>query len=198
MQVRDKRMLEGIEKHKYMSTNQIAEIYFTAIKKPEQRVNKARTRLAKMYAYKLLNRTRYPGEPYIYYSHQGNNKSHKINHYLAITDVLIQILPQLPGSSRVDYDVEVKVADDIITDLVISYHNEFRKESRTYYIEVELDSSGDIENKIRSYEDYLEDHDGRLLVVCKKKRIADKIRSGRWAIPVKVLDLNAIREQWAK
>lgn len=96
-----------------------------------------------------------------------------------------------------DYDIEVKVADDIITDLMISYRNEFRKESKIYYVEVELDSSGDIENKIRSYEEYLEDNEGRLVVVCKKKRIAEKIRAGRWAIPVKVLDLAAVKEQWA-
>jgi len=76
-------------------------------------------------------------------------------------------------------------------------HAKLLELAKTYYIEVELDSSGDIESKIRSYEDYLEDHEGWLVVVCKKKRIADRIRKGRWAIPVKVLDIVAIKEQWA-
>jgi len=59
-----------------------------------------------------------------------------------------------------------------------------------------LDSSGDIESKIRSYEDYLEDNDGQLVVVCKHRRTAERIRQGRWMIPVMCLDLAAVKEQW--
>ncbi|MFA7078262.1 MAG: hypothetical protein WC147_07645 [Syntrophomonas sp.] len=60
-----------------------------------------------------------------------------------------------------------------------------------------MDSSGDIESKIRSYEEYLEDHEGQQVVVCKHRRAAERIRQGKWMIPVMCLDLAAVKDQWA-
>jgi hypothetical protein len=167
-----------------MRTDQIAELYFKSIKNSDQRVSKARARLLKLYRGKMVNRARYPGEAYIYFT-QGKADNRKRQHYLAITDVLLQIMAHLPAGSRVDYDIEVK-RGQVITDLLIRYRNEFRKEQRTYYVEVELDSSGDIENKIRAYEDIIED--GTLIVACKHRRTLERVKAGRWVIPVVACD----------
>lgn len=124
---------------------------------------KARERLLKLYRNKLLDRARYPNEPYIYFT-RGLPKSHKMNHYVVITEVLMKIIQQLPVSSRIDYDIEVKTGD-VITDLVVYYKNNFRGESATLYVEVELDSSADIEAKIRAYETSIEE--GWVIIACK-------------------------------
>jgi hypothetical protein len=65
-EVRDQKLLEGVIKHKYIMPEQAAELFFTSIKNPEYRTKKAAARLLKLYRYKLLNRFRVPGEPYIY------------------------------------------------------------------------------------------------------------------------------------
>ena len=96
---------------------------------------------------------------------------------------MLQILPQLPSGSKIDYDIEVQHGD-VITDLVIHYKNEFRGETRTYYVEVELDSTGDVGRKIRAYEEIIEDDDV-LLVVCKHKRTEVKILGEKHLIKVK-------------
>ena len=191
MQTRDMKVLEGIEKHKYLRTDQAAELYFQAIKDPVQRVSKARTRLLMLHRQKLLKRARFPGEHFIYFTH-GNTRSHKMNHYITITDIFLQLKKNFPASSNIDYDIEVKHGD-IITDLVIDYKNEFREEHARYYVEVELDSSGDVEAKIRAYEEVLDQQD-KLVVVCKHHRTAAKIQANKYIIPVMVCTLDTIQE----
>ena len=195
MEVRDLKMIEGIEKHKYLRTDQAAELYFQAIKNRQQRISKARSRLLMLYKHKLLQRARFPNEPYIYFIH-GSTRSHKMNHYLTITDVLLQILPLLPASSKINYDIEIKTGSQI-TDLLLTYSNEFRKEKRIYYIEVELDSSGDIESKIRAYENIIDEDKGQLIVVAKHQATLKRIQTTQYFIPVVTLDLAHIKEQWA-
>lgn len=154
---------------------------------------KAAARLLVLYRAKLIQRTRYPGDPYIYFV-SGNRYSHKLQHYLTITDILLQIIKLAPAGSKIDYDIEVSQGD-VITDLLIKYSNEFRKEKRTYCIEVELDSSGDIIEKIRKYED-LDLEDSILVIICKHRRTIDKIQSSQYIIPVRCIDLAHITDQW--
>lgn len=173
MQARDMKLLEGIEKHRYLRADHAAQLYFqSTIKKPEQQQSKARERLLMLYRNKLVDRARYPNEPYIYFT-KGSPRSHKMNHYLAITEVLIKIIKQLPASSKIEYDIEVQHGE-VITDLVIYYKNNFRKEEFTLYVEVELDSSADIEQKIRAYEESITD--GVLIVVAKHPATIKRIK----------------------
>lgn len=194
MQIRDLKVLEGVEKHRYLRVDQAAELYFQTVRNPDQRRKKAAARLLVLHRAKLVQRTRYPGDPYIYYI-QGNRYSHKLQHYLAITDVLLQIKDLAPASSKLDYDIEV-TQGNIITDLVINYRNEFRQEKKTYYVEVELNSSGDILEKIRKYEEL--DFDNSVLVIIHKhRRTVEKIQSNKYIIPVRCVDLARIADQWA-
>ena len=152
-EVRDQKLLDGVMKHKYIIPEQAAELFFTTIKNKEYRDKKAAIRLLKLYQKKLVNRFRIPGDPFVY-TVTGNKYSTKMIHYLAITDVLIQIIKLLPSSSVIEYEVE-QDNGNVITDLYLSYRNDFRHESGQYFIEVELDSSRDILEKIPKYEDLI-------------------------------------------
>lgn len=186
MQIRDKKLLDGIEKHRYLRTDQAAELYFQAIKKQDQRQNKARERLLMLYKNKLVDRARYPNEPYIYYI-KGSPRSHKMNHYLTITEVLLKIKKQLPTGSYIQYEIESK-HEGIITDLVIYYKNNFRREEKTLYIEVELSNTNDIGAKIQAYEDNIDD--GVLIVVCKHLLTLRKVRETNTDLKIIATDLD--------
>ncbi len=191
---RDEKLLEGIIKHKYLRTDQAAELFFKAIKDKRQRERKASTRLLKFHQAKMVNRFRFPGTPYIYTT-SGTRYSPKILHYLTITDVLLELLPLFPASTRTEYEIELRQGE-IITDLYLSYKNEFRGTFGELCIEVELDSSGSIFEKIAKYETLLEDKPGRLIVVCKHRRTIDRIKAHEFDIPVQAIDLRYIREQF--
>ncbi|MEN6349356.1 MAG: hypothetical protein ABFD08_08185 [Syntrophomonas sp.] len=192
MEKRDMKILDGIELHRYMNTDQVAELYFQTIKDSGQRRKKAAARLLKLYQHKLVNRTRYPGEPYIYFV-RGGKYSHKIQHYMTITDVLLQLKSLLPAGARLTYDIEVSQGD-LITDLVLRFVNEFRKERSTYWIEVELESTGDIVEKVMKYEDL--EQEGTLVVVYKHSRTASRLKQEQFALPVQLLPLGDIKAQF--
>lgn len=190
---RDQKLLDGVIKHKYLIPEQAAELFFTNIKNSEYRKKKAAARLLTLHRHKLINRFRVPGDPFIYTAN-GSKYSTKMVHFLAITDVLLEIRKLLPSSSSFDYEIEYR-HHNVVTDLYISYSNGFRGESGEYFIEVELESSGDIMEKIQKYERILEKE--KLIIVCKHHRLVERIRSEDYYIPVQAIDLPYIKEQWA-
>jgi len=194
VEIRDQRVLEGIEKHRYLRADQVAELYFRTIKNSDQRKKKAAARLLVLYRSKLVQRTRYPGDPFIYFA-RGNKYSHKLQHYLTITDVLLQILDLIPASSKVEYEVEYSLGSGIIADLVIRYSNPFRQEKKTYYIEIELDSSGSIIEKLRKYEE-IEIEDSTVVVIAKHRYTIEKIQSTLFTVPIRAIDIRDIPGGW--
>lgn len=192
---RDEKLLDGIIKHKYLRTDQAAELYFQSIKNPEQRKRKAATRLLSLYRKKLVQRFRFPGEPYIY-TVSGTRYSPKILHYLAVTDSLIQLLPLLPPSSRVEYEIEYNMGKTI-TDFYVNWNNTFRAQQGEIFVEVELAGQQDVVEKIRKYEDLLFDRKNVLvLVICKHKRTIDRLRDDKFIMPVQAIDMRFIKEQF--
>lgn len=195
-QSRDQKLLDGIIKHKYLRTDQAAEIYFSNIKDPHQRRQKASTRLLRLYQRHLVQRFQFPGEPFIY-TCSGTKYSPKIHHYMAINDVLIQFLSLVPNGSRLEYEIEHPLGENITADINARYTNEFRGIRRNIYIEVELENTADIQAKITKYEEYADDHpDIELVVICKYKRTIDRIKSRGYDLPVQVIDMRFIREQF--
>jgi hypothetical protein len=189
---RDQKLLDGIMKHKYLIPGQAGELFFTTIENDVYREKKAAARLLSLYRKKLINRFRVPGDPFIYTA-SGSRYSTKMIHYLAITDVLLEIKKLLPSSSALEYEVEYH-HNNVIADLYICYSNHFRGESREYFIEVELESSGNIIDKIQKYERFIENE--KLIIVCKHHRVVERIRSEEYYIPVQAIDLQYIKEQW--
>lgn len=191
---RNEKLLDGIIHHKYLRTDQAAELFFKTIKNEKQRNRKASTELLKLYKAKMVQRFRFPGEPYIY-TCSGTKYSPKIIHYLAISDVLLETLKMLPTGSRSEYEVELR-QDNVITDLYLSWKNEFRKQSGELFIEVELENSQDVTTKIAKYEDILLDRPGsKLIIICKHKRTIDRIKAHDFDIPVQAIDIHYIRDQ---
>lgn len=194
-QNRDEKVLDGIIKHKYLRTDQAAELYFQSIRNPEQRKRKAATRLLSLYRKRLVQRFRFPGDPFIY-TVSGTRYSPKILHYLAVTDSLIQLLPLLPSSSRVEYEIEYNLGKSI-ADLYLTWNNEFRGQTGELFVEVELAGQQDIVEKIRKYEDLLYDRKNvMVLVICKHKRTIDRLRGDKFIMPVQAVDMRYVREQF--
>lgn len=195
-QNRDQKLLDGIIKHKYLRTDQAAEIYFSNIKDPHQRRQKASTRLLRLYQKHLVQRFQFPGEPFIY-TCSGTKYSPKIHHYMAINDVLIDLLSLVPNGGRFKHDIECPLGENIVADIYVHYTNEFRGIKRNLCFEVELESTADIFSKITKYEEYADDHpDIELIVICKHKRTIDRIKSRAYDLPVQAIDMRFIREQF--
>ena len=98
-----------------------------------------------------------------------------------------------PVGSRLTCEVEYNQGE-LITDLMVNYRSQFRKEHKMFWIEVENEPNGDIEEKIEKYEalkwsrsiENLEA--GCLYVVCKKQSTLRKLEAvnnaqGFFAIP---------------
>lgn len=194
---RDSRLLAGLEKWRYMTTAQAAELYFKTIKNPAQRHNKARERLKKLHDRGLCYRMRIPGEHYIYsLSNKGYN--HKVQHYLALVEVWLQLQTIKPSGTVLTCESEVRI-DDLIIDLWVEAKNNFRNETRNYFIEVELNSSGDIKEKFFKYEALLWrrkrdfNQSGILVIATSKKLSGLSTESG---ISLKVVRLNNLAEDW--
>lgn len=194
---RDVKVLEGIERHKYIRSDQVAELYFQAIRNPAQRKMKANARLRKLYERKMCQRMRFPGEPYIYCVN-GSRYSTKLQHYLAIVDVLISILYTIPDYIKVSYDVEKNIEDEVITDLYLTTQNSFTRETKDYYIEVQLNSSEDITEKLRKYEVLFDacEVSGTLVIVSPSQSTLDKVKRYHGAIRAVCINLNRVREEW--
>jgi len=199
-QARDMRIMEGLESFRYMRSDQIAELYFANIRDKGQRGKKTSERMKKMFSRGLVRRFRFGCEPYVY-TVEGASYSNKILHYLTIVDVLIQLQKIKPAGSVLKWETEIKF-DDIITDLYVEYRNEFRHEQKNYFIEIELNSSGDIMQKIDKYYRLLR-HRKRenisgdyLYILCLKMSVAVKIEGANYDFPVKALPLKDFEKDW--
>jgi hypothetical protein len=117
---------------------------------PEQRLKKASERLKRMYDRGYVQRFRFPSEPFIFTA-KGNKYSQRIQHFLMIVDTWIALRKLKPSGSVLTCEIEIK-QENVITDLVVEYRNNFRQENKIYWIEVENESTGDILEKIKSYE----------------------------------------------
>jgi len=183
-----------------MRSDQIAEMFFTSIKKKEQRVKKTSERMKKLYARGFVKRFRYGCEPFIY-TIDGVANTNKHLHYLTVVEVLIQLQKLKPVGSVLRWETEVKF-DDIICDLHLEYRNEFRQEKKEYFIEVELNSSGDVMAKIDKYKRLFRARQrenkagGCLCVLCSKVAVVAKIERGDWDIPVKAVLLSDLSTGW--
>jgi len=194
------RVMEGLEQFRYMRSDQIAELYFPTIRNKSQRIKKTSERMKKLFARGFVKRMRFGCEPYVY-TIDGVSYSNKILHYLTIVDVLIQLQKIKPAGSVLRYETEIKF-DDIICDLHLEYRNEFRQERKEYFIEIELNSSGDVIQKIEKYNRLFRArrrdnkiNDG-LYVLCSKVSAMGKIERGNLDMPVKVLLLSDLSAGW--
>jgi len=197
---RDMRIMEGLESFRYMRSDQIAEMYFTSIKKKDQRIKKTSERMKKLFTRGFVKRFRYGCEPFIY-TIDGVANTNKHIHYLTVVEVLIQLQKLKPAGSALRWETEVKF-DDIICDLHLEYRNEFRKEKKEYFIEVELNSSGDVMQKIEKYRRLFRarkrggKEDCRLCILCSKIAVVGKIERAELDIPVKAILLSDLSAVW--
>jgi|GEM_PF-2771338 len=197
---RDMRVLEGIEKFRYLNTPQIAELYFQAVKNPEQRIKKTCERMKRMYDRGYVQRFRFPSEPYIF-TVKGNKFSHHIQHYMMITNCWIALQKMRPSGSRLSCEIEVK-QDNVITDLLIEYKNGFRKENKLYWIEVENESNGDILEKVNAYEALAWKRqaegllEGQLLVVYKKNTTVRRLETYTGEQRIKLISYQDFEREW--
>lgn len=148
-QFRDWRVMEGLEQFRYMRSDQIADMYFSNIKKKDQRIKKVSERMKKLHKRGLVKRFRFGCQPYVY-TIDGTDYNRKTLHYLTVVDVLLQIQKLKPSYATLKWWTEKKF-DDIICDLCLEYHNEFTHEHKFFFVEVELNSSGDVFEKISKY-----------------------------------------------
>jgi hypothetical protein len=197
---RDEKILAGLEKFNYMRSDQIADIYFQSVKEPESRLKKTSERMRKMHARGYVQRFRFPSEPFIY-TIAGNKYNTKINHYLAVVDVWRTLRGLKPSGGNLYCEVERK-EENIITDLFIEYTNHFTGIKKEYYIEVELDSKGDILEKLEKYEALFwlrkarKQPEGYLCIIYKNKRTWGKIEAYEGEIPINILHLSEVRDKW--
>lgn len=177
---RDRKVLEGIEKFKYMNTNQIASLYFINIKNEYQRLQKASTRLKVMYDRGYVKRYRFPSEPYIY-TLTGGKYTNRLQHYLTIVDIWIELQKIIPSGCYINCETEIKQGN-VVTDLAIYFKNNFKNEHKEYYIEVEINSNSDILEKLSKYKMLLwkldldnENTKYEVIILCKHKRTINRI-----------------------
>jgi len=197
---RDNKILEGLNKFQYMNTPQIATLYFTTIKDPFQRQQKTSERMKKMFDRGYVQRFKFPSEPFIFTT-KGNKYNTRIQHYMMMVDVWISLQQLRPSGGNLTCEVEVK-QDNIITDLIIHYKNNFINKDNLYYIEIENESTGDIIEKIRKYESLIwllkadNKQIGNLVIVYKKQSILNKIESEKFEIPIKVINISEFSQKW--
>lgn len=197
---RDRKVLDGLDTFRYLRSDQIADLYFTTIKDSGQRCKKTSERMRKMFVAGYVKRFRLGCEPFIY-TVAGSQGSDKIQHYLAIADVMIALQRIKPAGSILNFDIEIKF-DDLICDLWVSYRNEFRREQKEYFIEVELNSTGDVLQKIERYRRLLRARkheskaDDELYVLCRKNAVQRKIEGAEFDFPVKALPLMEFEKGW--
>lgn len=200
---RDLRVLDGLETYKYMRTDQIAELYFTTIQDKGQRIKKCNDKMRKLFLKGFVKRFRVGCEPYIY-TVDNSSFSNKVIHYLTVVDVIIELQElkkNLPASSVLRWEAEEKI-DDLICDLHLTYNNQFRHEEKDYFIEVELNSSGDVIQKINKYMRLFRsrrregEKDDQLVVLCSKIHDVAKIKQARFDFPVKSMLIKDLGKKW--
>jgi hypothetical protein len=197
---RDIKVLEGLDGFRYMTTPQIAALYFTTIKKQEFRIKKTCERMKRMFDRGYVQRFRFPSEPYIFTT-GGNKYNRQIQHYLMIVDCWITLQKLRPSGGSLNYQVEIK-QDGVQTDLAVEYTNNFRGEKKLYWIEVENESTGDITEKIKNYEGLQWSRQvnnlpaGALVIVYKKRATLAKLQGVSFEMPVKLIHFSEFAEKW--
>ena len=197
---RDSKILEGLNKFQYMNTPQIASLYFTNIKNPFQRKQKTSERMKKMFDRGYVNRFKFPSEPFIFTT-KGNKYNTRIQHYMMMVDCWIALQQLRPSGGVLTCETEVK-QDNLITDLVVHYKNNFTNKNNLYYLEIENESTGDIIEKVHKYESLTwslkadSQQVGNLVIVYKKQAVKNKIESQQFEIPVKTIHISQFSQQW--
>jgi len=197
---RDSKILEGLNKFQYMNTPQIASLYFTTIKDSFQRKQKTSERMKKMFDRGYVNRFKFPSEPFIFTT-KGNKYNTRIQHYMMMVDCWIYMQELRPSGSVITCEVEIK-QDNLITDLVIHYKNNFTFKDNFYYLEIENESTGDIIEKIQKYESLIwslqADNKpiGKLVIIYKKQSTQNKIETNKFEIPVKTIHISEFSQKW--
>lgn len=197
---RDSRVLDGLERWRYATSAQIAEMYFKTVKNPQFRQQKANERLKKLYDRGFCHRMRVPGENYIY-SLKSGTYHHKIPHYLSLVDVWVTLNKLRPSGANLSSQIEVKF-EGLVCDLWIEHTNSFKGEKKEYFIEVELNSSGDIVQKIKKYEALfwarnMENKPNSVLVLLyKNKRTVSQLEGHTFDLPLKVIALERLESEW--
>ena len=197
---RDMKVLEGLEKFRYLNTNQIAELYFANIKDPKQRTKKASERMKKMFDRGYIQRFRFPSEPYIFTT-KGSKFSSKIQHFMLIADCWIMLNKIRPAGSVLNCEVKFPQGD-LITDLVIEYKNNFRNEHKIYWLEVENNSSGDILEKVKKYSLLQwtmrreKQAEGHLCVVAVKDSTMRQLEAYKGEVTLKAYRYQELEQEW--
>lgn len=197
---RDKRVLDGLEKFRYMTTPQVAELYFSNIKDMGQRNKKASERMKVMFDRGYTNRYRFPNMPLIHSLKERRYSSH-VDHYLAIVGAWIIIKALRPSGSTIYSEVEYK-QEGLQTDLYIEYRNEFRKERKDFFIEVEVNSNADLIEKLKRYEALewtrnIENACPSVLVfVYEKSRTLKKLEGYDGELEFNAINVTELNERW--
>jgi len=197
---RDSKILEGLNKFQYMNTPQIASLYFSNIKNPFQRKQKTSERMKKMYDRGYIQRFKFPSEPFIFTT-KGNKYNTRIQHYMMMVDCWIALQQLRPSGGVLTCETEVK-QDNLITDLIVRYKNNFTFKDNLYYLEIENESTGDIIEKVHKYESLIwslkadNQQVGNLVIVYKKQSVKNKIEFTSFEIPVKTIHISQFSQKW--
>ncbi len=189
---RDGRILKWLAAgHRTATAEQIAEVFFGNVS-PEWRLRKAKERLRKLVKRGLLKQFYYFDGTLVYSVEQSRNTK-KLQHQLAVNDVVIRLQAQKSNWERFSYELERREGE-VITDIYITLENVITKKKLEYYVEVQLDSNEPIAEKVSKYMDILVDNEeARLVVLWKhrrtetdlqKMRLPKEIRERMFAIPL--------------
>lgn len=195
------KILQGLEDFKYLTTPQIAELYFQTIKNPLQRKQKTTTVMKKLSTRGYINHSRFYPESYVY-TLKGNKFTTHVDHYLLIANTWIIIRKLVPASSVLTYKVNTK-QENVITDLLINYKNEFRRDNKIFYIEVENKSTADITDKIKQYEslNWMNKMNnnliGKLIIIYQSNNVPNKLKDYQSTeIEIQTIPYNELESRW--
>lgn len=197
---RDMQVLEGLEQFRYMTTPQIADLYFNGIKKQKLRNKKTSERMKRMYDRGYVQRFRFPSEPFIF-TVKGNKFSPQIQHNLMRTEIWVQLQKLKPSGSVLSCEVEYPQGE-LITDLVVEYKNNFREAHKLFWFEIENRSGGDILEKVKKYEGLAwlrrveKQMPGSLYIIYNKKATARQINGNTFGLPVTTIHYSEFAQKW--
>jgi len=202
---RDRRILNAIEDFHYLTSFQIAQMFFQTVKDQNQRLKKTNERLKKLYDCGCCKRIKVPNQYTVYTVNHSSRYNSKIEHYLTIADIYIQLSQLKPAGASLNYFVEKKF-DNLITDLYLEYRNDFRNDFKNYFIEVEINSSGDLKNKITKYSElfynraltHSKNNNDVLCIVYKRRlpRIDKNQLTEAFGIDINIFSLEYFSDFW--